>query len=84
MVERGPEKAGVGGSTPSLATIFQALTSTSERILIPFHSKTSQQQCGQANVNGTKLRNMVVPLPPLDEQPTLAASRIVSADERLT
>ena len=27
-----------------------------------------QQQCGQANVNGTKLRNMLIPLPPLAEQ----------------
>jgi type I restriction enzyme S subunit len=27
-----------------------------------------QQQCGQANVNGTKLRNMLIPFPPLAEQ----------------
>lgn len=27
-----------------------------------------QQQCGQANVNGSKLRNMLIPLPPLAEQ----------------
>ena len=26
------------------------------------------QQVGQANVNGTKLSNMPIPLPPLDEQ----------------
>ena len=39
----------------------------------PYFRKTQilpelQQQCGQANVNGTKLRNMVIPLPPLAEQ----------------
>ncbi|MCG8620161.1 MAG: restriction endonuclease subunit S [Desulfobacterales bacterium] len=27
-----------------------------------------KQQCGQANVNATIMRNMVVPIPPLDEQ----------------
>ena len=27
-----------------------------------------KQQCGQANVNGSKLRNMVIPLPPVAEQ----------------
>jgi type I restriction enzyme S subunit len=27
-----------------------------------------QQQCGQANVNGLKLRNMMIPLPPVAEQ----------------
>lgn len=27
-----------------------------------------QQQCGQANVNGTKLRNMLIPVPPIEEQ----------------
>jgi type I restriction enzyme, S subunit len=27
-----------------------------------------RQQCGQANVNGSKLRNMLIPLPPLAEQ----------------
>lgn len=27
-----------------------------------------KQQCGQANVNGTKLKNMLVPVPPLKEQ----------------
>lgn len=32
-----------------------------------------QQQCGQANVNGTKLRNMLVPLPPLAEQKRVIA-----------
>ena len=32
-----------------------------------------QQQCGQANVNGTKLRNMLIPLPPLAEQRRIVA-----------
>ncbi len=38
-----------------------------------------QQQCGQANVNGTKLRNMLIPLPPIAEQ-----RRIVSKVSQLT
>ena len=32
-----------------------------------------QQQCGQANVNGTKLRNMIIPFPPLAEQHRIVA-----------
>jgi type I restriction enzyme S subunit len=32
-----------------------------------------QQQCGQANVNGTKLRNMLIPVPPLEEQHRIVA-----------
>ena len=32
-----------------------------------------QQQCGQANVNGSKLRNMMIPLPPLAEQNRIVA-----------
>ena len=32
-----------------------------------------QQQCGQANVNGTKLRNMALPLPPAAEQNRIIA-----------
>ena len=32
-----------------------------------------QQQCGQANVNGTKLRSMIIPLPPLAEQHRIVA-----------
>lgn len=32
-----------------------------------------QQQCGQANVNGTKLRNMMIPTPPLNEQHRIVA-----------
>lgn len=37
-----------------------------------------RQQCGQANVNGTKLRNMMIPLPPVAEQ-----RRIVARVEQL-
>jgi type I restriction enzyme S subunit len=32
-----------------------------------------QQQCGQANVNGTKLRSMLIPLAPLAEQHRIVA-----------
>ena len=32
-----------------------------------------QQQCGQANVNGSKLRNMMIPIPPLAEQHRIVA-----------
>jgi type I restriction enzyme S subunit len=39
----------------------------------PYFRKTQiipelRQQCGQANVNGSKLRNMIIPLPPIAEQ----------------
>ena len=37
-----------------------------------------RQQCGQANVNGTKLRKMMIPLPPVGEQ-----RRIVARVEQL-
>ena len=37
-----------------------------------------KQQCGQANVNGSKLRNMIIPIPPLAEQ-----NRIVAKIEEL-
>jgi type I restriction enzyme, S subunit len=33
-----------------------------------------QQQCGQANVNGSKLRSMIIPLPPLSEQRRIVAN----------
>ncbi len=32
-----------------------------------------KQQCGQANVNGTILKNMIVPIPPIDEQHRIVA-----------
>ncbi len=32
-----------------------------------------RQQCGQANVNGSKLRNMIIPLPPIAEQRRIVA-----------
>jgi type I restriction enzyme S subunit len=32
-----------------------------------------RQQCGQANVNGSKLRSMVIPLPPFAEQQRIVA-----------
>lgn len=39
-----------------------------------------QQQCGQANVNGSKLRNMMIPLPPIAEQHRIVAK----VDELMT
>ena len=44
----------------------------------PFFRETQilpelQQQCGQANVNGTKLRNMMIPFPPIAEQHRIVA-----------
>jgi type I restriction enzyme S subunit len=33
----------------------------------------ASQQCGQANVNGTKLQALAIPLPPLAEQETIVA-----------
>ena len=40
VVERGPEKAGVGGSIPSLATIiqFQSIPSHTKNPVIPYYS----------------------------------------------
>jgi type I restriction enzyme, S subunit len=32
-----------------------------------------KQQCGQANVNATIMRNMIVPIPPIDEQDRIVA-----------
>src|SRR6202044_967991 len=39
VVERGPEKAGVGGSIPSLATIF---STTYKSVSLRFHSNSFQ------------------------------------------
>ena len=39
LVERSPEKAGVGGSIPSLATINQRLTDSSLALLVTFGHK---------------------------------------------
>src|ERR1700751_6000496 len=39
-----PEKAEVGGSIPSLATIFQQLTKLPFGVFIPFHSKTMARE----------------------------------------
>ena len=49
----------------------------------PYYRKTQiepelTQQCGQANFNGTKLKESLIPLPPLDEQ-----YRIVAKADRL-
>src|SRR5438309_416126 len=41
--ESSPEKAGVGGSIPSLATCFQSLTGISNGDLVPIGPKTSTQ-----------------------------------------
>ena len=43
MVERGPEKAGVGGSIPSLAT---TLSTTYNRVERQFRSETFQSRGG--------------------------------------
>ena len=43
---------------------------TSVRSIVP----ELQQQCGQANVNGTKLRNMMIPVPPFAEQCRILAN----------
>jgi type I restriction enzyme S subunit len=32
-----------------------------------------KQQCGQANVNGTIMKSMIVPIPPLSEQYRIVA-----------
>jgi len=44
-----------------------------------------KQQCGQANVNGTVLKNMLVPIPPLEEQRLIVAkvAELVSLCEKL-
>ena len=36
-------------------------------------TRTFTRQCGQANVNGTKPRNMLIPLPSLAEQHRIVA-----------
>ena len=41
VVERGPEKAGVGGSTPSLATIFSIAYEGATPEFVPFCSNST-------------------------------------------
>jgi hypothetical protein len=52
VVERGPEKAGVGGSIPSLATIF---STTYKLKIAPLRSKTfhcvAESVCSQMKVS---------------------------------
>jgi hypothetical protein len=49
VVERSPEKAGVGGSTPSLATIFcKHLATSSHLILAPIGSTILVDHTAQA------------------------------------
>jgi hypothetical protein len=43
VVERGPEKAGVGGSIPSLATIFQQVTSPPTIDYVPKRSNRAAE-----------------------------------------
>jgi type I restriction enzyme S subunit len=44
-----------------------------------------RQQCGQANVNGSKLRKMMIPLPPITEQYRIVAkvSELMDLCDRL-
>ncbi len=47
VVERSPEKAGVGGSTPSLATMFSTICIRPNPVSVPF---CSQKFSGHAGV----------------------------------
>jgi hypothetical protein len=50
VVERSPEKAGVGGSTPSLATMFSIIASALNPVSVAFCSKELADAPGFASI----------------------------------